>query len=99
VTTSGVYQPSLAGVVRGSEDPAGSHPTASANAERAGGELQRQVAKRVSECELVSIDRAGETENRELEGGIQSGTALQQLGISHAGDGIRRQKSAAQIQT
>lgn len=34
------------------------------------GELQREAALRVLECQLVSVHWAGETENRELEGGI-----------------------------
>src|ERR1017187_1454906 len=55
-----------------------------ADAERAGGELSRAVARRVFERELVSESVRCQAQDRSLEDGIQRRTSPQQLGLSDA---------------
>ena len=61
---AGTDEPAFSGVVPGAEDRVGAHPAGEADAERAGGELPRTVARRVSEGELVSESVRCEAEDR-----------------------------------
>src|SRR5579864_3250530 len=69
-------------MVRGAEDPAHSHSAWPPHAERARGEFQREVSRRVFERELVSHIDGRTAEGGTMASRIQPGTSAQQLGVS-----------------
>ena len=91
---AGTDQSALSDLVRGEEDPVGAHRGRSADAERVGGELSRQVPRRVLERELVRESVGSTAEGGNLGAEVQPGATAFQFGISDPA-GIRGGRGAS----